>query len=176
MDENIEIRHVATCSPSVCCIRCPIIFRVSTVVVASCIIIGHDNIGVSFVFSLFLLCFTFQKMLNWCNVFVLPDRKLYVTKTRLFKYIKHFTSKNFKNQIKKTTKNSDIFHTSAQNINCGYSLELPQRGGSNEYHNLCFLNRNVKNNAYPCKPQFYYIKVGFKGSKLYRYVFVIMYI
>ena len=30
-------------------------------------------------------------------------------------------------------KNSDIFHISAQNIDCGYSLEPPQRGGSNEY-------------------------------------------
>ena len=29
-------------------------------------------------------------------------------------------------------------------------------------HNL-FLSRNKKNNVYPCKPQFYYIKVGFKG-------------
>ena len=35
-------------------------------------------------------------------------------------------------------KKSDIFHTSAQNIDCEYSLELPRRGGSNEYHNLCF--------------------------------------
>ena len=32
-----------------------------------------------------------------------------------------------------------------------------------------------KNNVYPCKPQFYYIKVGLRGSKLYRHVFV-MYI
>ena len=30
-------------------------------------------------------------------------------------------------------KNPDIFYTSAQNIDCGYSLEPPQRGGSNEY-------------------------------------------
>ena len=29
-----------------------------------------------------------------------------------------------------------------------------------------FLNRNKKNNVYPCKPQFYYIKVGFKGVKI----------
>ena len=29
-----------------------------------------------------------------------------------------------------------------------------------------------KNNVYPCKPQFYYIKVGFKGVKIYRHVFV----
>ena len=26
--------------------------------------------------------------------------------------------------------------------------------------------RNKKNNVYPCKPQFYYIKVGFQGVKI----------
>ena len=30
-------------------------------------------------------------------------------------------------------KNSDIFHISALNIDYGYSLEPPRRGGSNEY-------------------------------------------
>ena len=30
-------------------------------------------------------------------------------------------------------KTSDIFYISAQNIDCGYSLEPPRRGGSNEY-------------------------------------------
>ena len=35
-------------------------------------------------------------------------------------------------------KNSDNFHISAQNIDCGYSLEPSRRGGSNEYHNICF--------------------------------------
>ena len=30
-------------------------------------------------------------------------------------------------------KNSDILHISAQNIDCGYSLEPSRRGGSNEY-------------------------------------------
>ena len=69
-------------------------------------------------------------------------------------------------------KNSDIFHISAQNNDCGYSLEPPRRGGSNEYPQSMFLSRNNKNNVYPCKPQFYYIKVGFKGVKLYRRVFV----
>ena len=39
-----------------------------------------------------------------------------------------------KNQIKIF----DIFHVSARNIDCGYSLEPPRQGGSNEYHNLCF--------------------------------------
>ena len=31
-------------------------------------------------------------------------------------------------------------------------------------HNLFF--KNKKNNVYPYKPQFYYIKVGFKGVKI----------
>ena len=29
-----------------------------------------------------------------------------------------------------------------------------------------FLSRNKKNNVYLCKPQFYYIKVGFKGVNI----------
>ena len=60
-------------------------------------------------------------------------------------------------------KNSDIFHISAQNIDCGYSLEPPRRGGSNEYPQSTFLSGNKKNNVYSYKPQFCYIKVGFKG-------------
>ena len=36
------------------------------------------------------------------------------------------------------TKNSNIFHISAQNIDCGYSLEPPRRGGSNEYPQSMF--------------------------------------
>ena len=64
------------------------------------------------------------------------------------------------------TKNSIIFHISAQNIDCGYSLEPPRRGGSNEYPQSMFLSRNKLDNVYPCKPQFYYIKVGFKGVRI----------
>ena len=63
-------------------------------------------------------------------------------------------------------KNSIFFPISAQNIDCGYSLEPPRRGGSNEYPQYMFLSRNKKNNVYPCKPQFYYIKVEFKGVKI----------
>ena len=67
---------------------------------------------------------------------------------------------------KKSDKNSDIVHISAQNIDCGYSLEPPHRGGSNEYPQSMFLSRNKNNNVYSCKPQLYYIKVGFKGVKI----------
>ena len=49
--------------------------------------------------------------------------KYLITKTRLFKYTENFTSKN----LKFSDKSSDIFHFFAQNIDCGYSLELPQR-------------------------------------------------
>ena len=53
-----------------------------------------------------------------------------------------------------------------KNIDCGYLLEPPRRGGSNKYPQSMFLSRNKKNNIYPCKPLFYYIKVGFKGVKI----------
>ena len=38
-----------------------------------------------------------------------------------------------------------ILLISAQNIDCGYSLEPPRRGGSNEYPQSMFLSRNLKN-------------------------------
>ena len=60
----------------------------------------------------------------------------------------------------------NIFYISAQNIDCGYSLEPPRRGGSNGYPQYMYLSRNKKNNVYPCKPQFYCIKVGFQGVKI----------
>ena len=44
------------------------------------------------------------------------------------------------------------------------TLEPPQLGSSNEYLQSVFLSRIMENNVYPCKPQFYYIKVGFKGG------------
>ena len=59
----------------------------------------------------------------------------FITKTRLLKYIENFTSKNWNFPVKK----SDIFLISAQNIDWGYSLEPPRRGGSNEYPQYMFL-------------------------------------
>ena len=85
-------------------------------------------------------------------------------KTRLFKYIENFTTKK---KLSFQIKILIFFHISAQNIDCGYSLEPPRRGGSNENPQSMFLSRNKKNNVYPYKPQFYYIKVGFKGGQNY---------
>ena len=60
---------------------------------------------------------------------------------RLFKYIKNLQPKKKK---KKKKKKSDIFHISAQNIDCGYSLEPPRRGGSNENPQSMFLAKGEK--------------------------------
>ena len=58
-----------------------------------------------------------------------------ITKTRLFKYIENFITKK---KGKFLVKIPDIFQISAQNIDCGYSLEPPRRGGSNEYPQSMF--------------------------------------
>ena len=110
------------------------------------------------------VCVEADRRLCWYYCRVCSFRR--ITKTRLFKYIKNFSTKHWKF----SDKNSDIFHISAQNNDCGYSIEPPRLGGSNEYPQSLFLSRNKKNIVYPCQPHFYYIKVGFKGS--YGYVFV----
>ena len=55
-------------------------------------------------------------------------------------------------------------------MECGYSLEPSPRGSSNEYHNVCLTKRG-KMMYTPAKPQFYYIKVGFKGVKIVQACF-----
>ena len=76
-----------------------------------------------------------EKLLRGLKQCYSHETLLFITKTRLFKNIEIFTTKkwNF------SDKNSDIFHISAQNIDCGYSLEPPRRGGSNEYPQSIFL-------------------------------------
>ena len=51
-------------------------------------------------------------------------------------------------------KNSDIFHISAQNIDCGYSLEPPRRGGSNKYPQSMFWAEIRKIMYTPVNPSF----------------------
>ena len=75
--------------------------------------------------------------------------KFHVQKLKIFRY-----------------KNLIFFHIYTQNIDCGYLLELPQWGSSNEYPQSMFLSNNKKNSVYPCKRHFYYINVGFKGVKI----------
>ena len=51
-------------------------------------------------------------------------------------------------------KNSNIFLVSAQNIDCGYSLEPPRRGGSNEYPQSMFWAEIWKIMYTPVNPSF----------------------
>ena len=97
------------------------------------------------------LCFTLNKDLR------------FITKTCLFKYTENFTTKKW---IYFQIRNFLILFLFLLKTDCGYSLEPPRWGGSNKYPQSMFLNRNKKNSVYPYKPQFYYIKVGFKGVKI----------
>ena len=71
----------------------------------------------------------------------------HITKTCLFKYIEILPPKNEKK--KKQKKKTDIFHISAQNIDCWYSLEPPHRGGSNEYPQSLEPPHRGGSNEYP---------------------------
>ena len=64
--------------------------------------------------------------------------------------LKILSRKNENFQIK----SSDNFHISAQNMDCGYSLEPPRRGGPNEYPQSMFLSRNKKIMYTPVNPSF----------------------
>ena len=55
----------------------------------------------------------------------------------------------------------DIFLMFAQNIDCGYTLEPPRRGGS-EYPQSMFWSKNKKNMYTPAYPSF--AKSGIQGG------------
>ena len=48
----------------------------------------------------------------------------------------------------------NIFDIFAQNIDCGYTLEPPRRGGSNEYPQSMFWSKNKKNRYTPAYHSF----------------------
>ena len=54
-----------------------------------------------------------------------------------------------------------IFLISVQNIDCGYSLGPPRRGGSNEYPQSMFSSRNMKN------IRIFYLEFFFFGGKIF---------
>ena len=65
-------------------------------------------------------------------------------------YTENFTSKNWKFSDKKLY----IFKFLLKNIDCGYSLEPPRRGGSNKTPQSMFLRRNNKIMYTPVNPSF----------------------
>ena len=81
------------------------------------------------------------------------------TENVLFVKMKNFTGKN------------DIFLIFAQNIDCGYTLEPPRRGGSNEYPQSMFWSKNKKNRYTPAYPNFFLYKSGVQGCILFMDMF-----
>ena len=91
------------------------------------------------------------------NMFLIySDNRLCITKTCLFKYTENFITKKGKFSDKKNL----IFFIFLLKTDCGYTLEPPRRGGSNEYPQSMFLSRKKKNNVYPVNPSFTILKWG----------------
>ena len=80
-------------------------------------------------------------------------------KTYLFKCIENFTTKKWK---KISIKILILSYFCSK-----HRLWVLVRTASilTSTHNLCLWAEIWKNDVYPCKPQLYYIKVGFKGAK-----------
>ena len=68
-------------------------------------------------------------------------------------------------------KKNRFFNITAQNIHCGYTLEQPRRGGSDEYPQCMFWIKIKQKRYTPANPQFFYIKVGIKGVYIARTFF-----
>ena len=68
----------------------------------------------------------------------------------------------------------DIFLIFAQNIDCGYTLEPPRRGGSNEYPQSMF-GAKIRKIGIPLQPPvFFYVKVGLRGYTIHGHVFLML--
>ena len=57
-------------------------------------------------------------------------------------------------------------------MDCGYTLEPPRRGGSNEYPQSMFWSKNKKNRYTPANPSFTISKWGSRGYTLHGHVFL----
>ena len=123
-----------------------------------------------------LHCLHSSILLLWCDhvwvkrlslsKIVADDNLLTITKTCLFKYIENFTTKIWKFSDEKFWYFSYFCSkhrlwvlvrtasSSAQNIDCGYSLEPPRRGGSNEYPQSIFWAEIRKIMYTPVNPSF----------------------
>ena len=77
-------------------------------------------------------------------VFLMYLQDLTLRKHAYSNIMNFFHQKNENIQIK----NSDSFHISAQNLDCGYSLEPSRRGGSNE-HTIYVFEHRGGSNEYP---------------------------
>ena len=131
----------------------------------------HPSIFFEILFNLHLLLYSFGEYITcrsmFCQKTVLRRLRGACLRSRCPNYANisvQYTAifhccKNGNFQMRKC----DILLILAQNIDRGYTLEPPhQWGGSNKYPRSMIWSENKKKNVYPCKPHFYYIKVGCK--------------
>ena len=85
-------------------------------------------------------------------------------------YTKIFSGAKIENAIGKIL---IFFYILAKNIQCGYTLEPPNRGGSNEYAQSMFWSKNRKNRYIPAYPSFSIQKWGLRGYSFHGLVFLI---
>ena len=109
------------------------LFNIS--VIFSCLRNNVDNVDIFFFFKTCTGCLYNCTCKHYEN-----------TSIQIYWKFHHRKNENF--QIK----NSNIFHISAQNIDCGYSLEPPRRGGSNEYPQSMFVSKIRKIMYIPVNP------------------------
>ena len=89
-----------------------------------------------------LVCFKFKRSILCSCLTAVPHlftkQEMALRKHAYSNILKILQKKKKKKKGKFSDKNSDIFYISSQNIDCGYSLEPPRRGGSNEYPQSMF--------------------------------------
>ena len=81
--------------------------------------------------------------------------------TEIFKAVK---------KMKICSRKKYIFLIFAKNIDCGYTLELPRPGGSNECHNLCF-GAKIRKIGMPLHTPVLPYRIGYKGVFISRTCF-----
>ena len=105
--------------------------------------------------------------------FVHVQRHFHYENMPIQKYWKFHHQKNENFQMK----NSEFFLISAQNIDCGYSLEPPGcEAVLTGTHNLSFWAEIRKIMYTPVNPSCTIKKWSLRGSKLYRHVFVMFHL
>ena len=87
----------------------------------------------------------FMQVKNASDIFVHNEYTL-IQINRKF-YLQKLKKKSYKKAL-------IFFYISVQNIDCEYSLEPPQRGGSNQYPQFMYLSRNKKIINTPVDPSF----------------------
>ena len=116
----------------------------------------YSPLVLPFMFLLYLMITTYwitATRLHFADhLFLIPTHsQMYSLRKLAHAIYRYFLSSKTENFLRKKI---DIFLIFAQNIDCGYTLEPPRRGGSNEYPQSMVWSKNKKNRYTPAYPSF----------------------